>query len=151
MERICGATVNAIYRSNRSRITIRRRLEHRNSVGEVEYEWIDVCETWAEINDNVVTIRYQPELLPAMRIVHGGTEFEIIRIVRDPARACNAGHGRFVELHVSIAKSAFNADLSLTESGGHRRLCPTSPGDEQQSCRAFPGPAVNTSIKDNEP
>jgi head-tail adaptor len=83
-------------RSRRHRITIQRKIERRrNSVGEIEVEWQNVCETWAEIRHNVVTIRYQPELFPAMRVVIGNHHFyEIIGVIDRP------GKTRLVELRV---------------------------------------------------
>jgi head-tail adaptor len=69
-----------MFRPFRHRITIEKKIEQRGKLGDVEIEWRLVCQTWAEIRDNVITIRYQPDLLPGYRVAIGKSYFEIIGV-----------------------------------------------------------------------
>jgi head-tail adaptor len=70
-----------MFRPYRHRITIEKKIEQRGRLGDVEIEWQLVCQTWAEIRDNVITIRYQPDLLPGYRVRIGKSYFEIVGVV----------------------------------------------------------------------
>ena len=80
------------FRSRRHRITIEQKVILP------PFKWIAwtrVCQTWAEIqNENLITIRYQPNLWPGMRVSVGGRHSEILGIVDRP------GKTRLTELHV---------------------------------------------------
>jgi head-tail adaptor len=103
------------FRVRRHRIVIQKKIDHRNCVGEVLYDWQDVCTTWSEIRGNVISIRYQSALDLGMRVVIGNSFFEIVGIVD------RQGKTRLVELHVQEFKET-----------GRRRFCPAGVDDEQQ-------------------
>ena len=107
------------FRVRRHRIRIERRIESRNTVGEVIHEYQHTCETWAELRDNIVTIRYQPEIYPRDRVVIGNSRFEIVGVidVKQPTR--------LVRLIVKETDT------------GRKRFCLPRQGDEQQQSRAF--------------
>jgi head-tail adaptor len=88
--------VSEKFHSRRHRITIQRKIYRRNSCGEVLYDWQAVCQTWAQICGEVVTIRYQADLLPGYRVVIGDDHFEITAVIDRKFR-----RGRLVELHLS--------------------------------------------------
>jgi head-tail adaptor len=106
--------------SRRHRIAIQKKIERRNSCGEVCISWEKTCEIWAEIRDDVVTVRYMRDLLPGYRVVIGDSYFEIVGVID------RRGKTRLVELHVSEIKET-----------GRQRFCPAGVDDEQQPPRAF--------------
>jgi head-tail adaptor len=116
--------VDESFRARRHRITIERTISTRNTCGEVLYHWEFVCRCWAEIRDNTITIRYQPDLLPGYRVVIGASYFEIVGVVdiKEPTR--------LVRLEVKEL--------------GHGRACPVRSEDEQQNVKGFPWSATNT-------
>ena len=83
----------------RHRITILRMVHIMNF-----WRWAKTCTTWAEIHDDVITIRYQKNLFPGMHIVAGADRYEITGVVDRP------GKTRITELH--IEKLRASADLS---------------------------------------
>lgn len=80
-----GATWTEKTRVRRHRITIEQKTGD---------EWQKVCESWAEIRGEVITVRYQPYLLPGMRVVMGRETYEISAVIDPP------GKTRLVELHI---------------------------------------------------
>jgi head-tail adaptor len=115
------ADAKKMDRSRRHRITIQRKIERRSSLGDIEFEWQYSCETWADIQGDTITIRYQPELYPGDRVVIGKHHFyEITAVIDRKFR-----NGRLVELQV-------------TPILGHGRACPVRFRDEQLRLRAFP-------------
>jgi head-tail adaptor len=94
------AIVNEFFRARRHRITIQQKIERRNAVGEFLFDWQDVCTTWSEIKDNTITIRYQPELWPGMRVVIGNSYFEIVGVID------RQGKTRLVELQVKEIRAS---------------------------------------------
>ena len=108
------------FHSRRHRITIQRKIHRQNTCGEVLFDWADVCTTWSEIRDNIITIRFQPEIYPGMRVVIANSYFEIVGVID------RRGKTRLVELQVKEFKES-----------GRRRFCPAGVDDEQQPPRAF--------------
>jgi len=83
--------VNA-FRARRHRITI---LQKNGST------WNEVCQTWAEIHhENLITIRYQPDLQPGYRVVIGNSFFEIVGVIDRP------GKTRLVELRIEKLRAS---------------------------------------------
>jgi len=103
----------------RSRIEIHRRTASRNTVGEVVYEFEKICETWAELRGDIVTIRYQRDLMPGYRVIIGDEILEIVS-VRDILQPT-----RLVELGV---KPLGTEQVCLSRFGRDEQLVP----------RAFP-------------
>jgi hypothetical protein len=62
--------------------------------------WKKVCETWAEIHDGMVTIRYQKHLFPGMHVVAGNDRFKITGVIDRP------GKTRLVELHIQEIRAS---------------------------------------------
>src|SRR5262245_28642194 len=62
----------------RYRITILRRVEETNTVGEIVYHWKKGISTWAEIHeDKTITIRYQRgAVMPGYRVIIRGETLE---------------------------------------------------------------------------
>ena len=59
-----------------------------------------MCTTWAEIHENMITIRYQKNLFPGMRVMAGEDHFEITAVIDRP------GKTRLVELRVSKIRAS---------------------------------------------
>jgi head-tail adaptor len=123
--------MEAVLRPHRHRITIQRTIETRNIVGEVVRDWQDVCQTWAEIKGDLVTIRYQPEIYPGDRVRIGNSYFEIVGVV-------------------DITEPTRIVRLTVKEFTGHGRSCLMRFRNEQQMLRAFPKPRVNTSAEETQ-
>ncbi len=88
------------FHSRRHRITIEQNVGFQDSYGELHERWEKVCESWAEIKDDVITIRYQPYLLPGMRAVIGSEHFQIEGVIDRP------GKTRLVELRVKKIRAS---------------------------------------------
>jgi hypothetical protein len=99
----------------------------------VLYRFEKSCETWAEIEGDIVTIRYQKDLMPGYHVMIGRQEFEIIS-VRDILSPT-----RLVELGIRDIKRS-----------GRRRFCPAGEWDEQQPPRAFPQAMSTRAISELE-
>ena len=80
------------FRVRRHRIQIQRQI----TIPPLNWAvWIQVCRTWAEIHDDMITIRYQKNLSPGMRVAIGNHHhYEIVGVIDRP------GKTRLVELHV---------------------------------------------------
>lgn len=89
------------FRSRRHRI----RIERQSIIPPLEWAvWTRVCETWGELrDDDVISIRYQPNLLPGMRVAVGGKYFSIIGVIDKP------GKTRLVELIIRAEADAPSA------------------------------------------
>ena len=93
----------------RHRVTIQRRTSTRNSVGEVLYSWEDQATVWAEIHDDIITIRYLRELELGWRVVIGRHHFyEITGIVDRKFRG-----GRLVDLSVKEIQTQHRAGAAF--------------------------------------
>jgi hypothetical protein len=88
-------------RPRRHRITIVRKVTIPTGNFWI---WRRVCQTWAEIHENVITIRFQKNLFPGMHVLAGDDRFEITAVIDRP------GKTRITELH--IEKLRASADLS---------------------------------------
>jgi head-tail adaptor len=74
--------VKEVFRPRRQRITIQQKIARQNCVGEVQYEWQQVCTVWAEFKGGgVVTVRYREDLSVGDRALIGDAYFEIINVV----------------------------------------------------------------------
>jgi head-tail adaptor len=87
-----GASWTEKTRVRRHRIVIEQKVEIQDYSGD---QWQKVCESWAEIRGEVITVRYQPYILPGMRVVIGRELYEITAVIDKP------GKTRLVELHIS--------------------------------------------------
>ncbi len=82
------------------RVTIQTATATRNSIGEEVRSWSDVASVWGEIRPlsarelinakaamaqvtTRITIRYRAGMLPSMRLISGGTVYQITEII-DP-------------------------------------------------------------------
>ena len=68
------------------------------------WPWRRVCQCWAEIHNDMITIRYKKDLLPGMHIVAGADRYEITAVIDRP------GKTRLVELHTREIRAS--ADMS---------------------------------------
>jgi head-tail adaptor len=103
---------------HRHRVTIQRRTSSRNSVGEVLYGFEDAFTSWAELRDDVCTIRYhQAEIELGWRVVIGGHHFyEITGIVDRKFRG-----GRLVDLHMKpVSNTGRGRDYPPRFDGGEQ-------------------------------
>jgi hypothetical protein len=87
-----------MFHARRHRITIERRTEDG---------FERICETWAEIRGNVISIRYQPEIYPDYRVVIGSDHFRIVGVVD------RRGKTRLTELQVEESGARDNAVRAL--------------------------------------
>src|SRR5262245_48464384 len=100
-----GANGEEKFRSRRTKIVIERKITKTLVTFDPDLvpllsrtAWQRVCETWAEIqNENLLTIRYQPDLWPGMRCSFGDRQSEILGVIDQPARP---GKRKITELHV---------------------------------------------------
>jgi len=94
----------------RHRIAIEKRVElGRNTVGEVFFDWQKTCETWAEIKNYTITIRYKRDLQPGYRVVIGNSFYEIVGVID------RRGKTRLAELQVKeISGARENASRATT-------------------------------------
>jgi hypothetical protein len=89
------------FRSRRYRVAIEKQIVIPPLPWAV---WTRVCETWAQLaDDETITIRYQPNLFPGMRVSVGRKHFEILGIIDRP------GKTRLVELKIRAEADAPSA------------------------------------------
>jgi len=88
------------FRARRHRITILKQIP----IPTLNFwPWCRVCQTWAEIHENVITIRYQKNLFPGMHIVAGADRYEITGVVDRP------GKTRITELHIEKLRASVDS------------------------------------------
>ena len=90
-------------RPRRHRIAIEREIDIPVFAWPV---WRRVCETWAEIHGDLITIRHKPDLFPGMRVKVGPDYFEIVGVVD------RLGKPRLTELHITRASSSMHDALA---------------------------------------
>jgi hypothetical protein len=86
------------FRVRRHRIQIQRQT----TIPPLNWAvWTRVCEIWGEIHDDMITIRYQKNLFPGMRVLIGNHHhYEIVGVIDRP------GKTRLVELHVKELRAS---------------------------------------------
>jgi head-tail adaptor len=74
-------------RLRRYRITILKRVESTNSVGELLYSWEKACTVWAELHDgDYFTTRFFGECFPGWRAKMGEDLYEIVGVIDIPQK-----------------------------------------------------------------
>jgi len=118
-----------MFHARRQRITIERRIQIRNTVGEFLQRFEPSCTTWAEIKDDVVSIRYKPDLYPGDRVVIGESRFKIIAVID------RRGKTRLTELQLEQSGARDNAVRAMRMNS---------------IAKGFPQSGTNASNKDKD-
>jgi len=117
------------YHIRRHRVEIQKKVERRNTVGEVLYGFERVCEIWAEIKDGLISVRYVADVYPGDRVVIGESRFKIIGVID------RRGKTRLTELQVEQSGTRDDAACA-------RRM--------NSSAKGFPQSGANASIKEKD-